>query len=252
MLIIHLLRAFVQTALLFFATLTVTGRTNIPESGPYLLAVNHMSKVDPPLIFITWPVMRWRFFAGEKWERHLIFGPIMRWAGAIYINRGEVDRKALKQALDALSEGSIFGLAPEGTRSRVGALIPARDGAAYLATRAGVSVLPVGVINTDVLGRNMLRLRRTRLELRVGKTFKMPDLGRRAKASDLAAYTHLIMVHIAALIPERYWGAYSDSPALAALLAGDDPWPLCLQLEGVAGARARELADEEPRKAGRL
>ena len=245
MFIIHLLRAFAQTALLFFATLTVIGRSNIPEKGPYLLAVNHMSKVDPPLIFITWPAMRWRFFAGEKWERHLIFGPLMRWAGAIYINRGEVDRKALRQALDALDDGSIFGLAPEGTRSKVGALIPARDGAAYLATRAGVPVLPVGVINTDVLGRNMLRLRRTRLELRIGPSVKMPELGRRARGSDLSAYTHLIMVHIAALIPERYWGVYAESRALAALLEGDDPWPHCLEAERVTDGKVEEFSDEE-------
>jgi 1-acyl-sn-glycerol-3-phosphate acyltransferase len=248
MLIIYLLRAFAQTALLFFATLTVTGRANIPETGPYILAVNHMSKIDPPLIFITWPAMRWRFFAGEKWERHLIFGPIMRWAGAIYINRGQVDRRALRHALGALNEGSIFGLAPEGTRSRVGSLIQARDGAAYLATRAGVPVLPVGVINTDVLGRNMLRLRHTRLELRIGRAFTMPDLGRRKRAADLAAYTHLIMVHIAALIPERYWGVYSDSPALAALLAGDDPWPHCLQLADVAGADADRITGPKVQK----
>ena len=245
MLIIHLLRAIAQTALFFFATLTVTGRSNIPEKGPYLLAVNHMSKVDPPLIFLTWPAMRWRFFAGEKWERHLIFGTLMRWAGAIYINRGEVDRKALRQALDALRQGEIFGLAPEGTRSKVGALIPARDGAAYLATRAGVPVLPVGVINTDVLGSNMLRLRHTRLELRIGQCFEMPDLGRRARGSDLAAYTHLIMVHIAALIPERYWGAYSESPALAALLEGADPWPHCLEVERAAVGEGEQFSGEE-------
>jgi 1-acyl-sn-glycerol-3-phosphate acyltransferase len=250
MLVIYLLRVFVQTVLLFFATLKVTGRSNIPETGPYLLAVNHMSKADPPLIFVTWPAMRWRFFAGEKWERHLVFGPLMRWAGAIYINRGEVDRKALRQALDALNGGSIFGLAPEGTRSRVGALISARDGAAYLATRAGVPVLPVGVVNTDVLGKNMLRLRRTRLELRVGLTFTMPDLGRRARGADLAAYTHLIMVHIAALIPERYWGVYSDSPALFALLEGNDPWPYCLQAEGVTSAEVSHFADEETQEVG--
>jgi 1-acyl-sn-glycerol-3-phosphate acyltransferase len=250
MLVIHVLRAFAQTVLVFFATLTVTGRENLPENGPYLLAVNHMSKADPPLIFITWPVMQWRFFAGEKWERHLIFGPLMRWAGAIYINRGEVDRKALRQALDALNEGSVFGLAPEGTRSRVGALIPARDGAAYLATRAGVPVLPVGVVNSDVLGRNMLRLRRTRLELRIGHAFTMPDLGRRIRSADLAAYTHLIMVHIAALIPERYWGVYSDSPALSALLEGEDPWPYCLQMVGVTAGEVSPLADEEAQRIG--
>jgi hypothetical protein len=86
-------------------------------------------------------------------------------------------------------------------------------------------------------------LRRTRLELRVGHSFTMPDIGRRARGADLAAYTHLIMVHIAALVPERYWGVYSDSPALTALLEGGDPWPHCLQLEGVVSAEASHFAD---------
>lgn len=76
----------------------------------------------------------------------------------------------------------------------------------------------------------------------------MPDLGRRTRATDLAAYTHLIMVHIAALIPERYWGEYSDSPALAALFAGEDPWPHCLQLTGVVGADEDRIADSQVRK----
>lgn len=230
MLALKLMRSFAQIVMRMVGTLRVTGLQNIPDKGPYIIVVNHMSKVDPPLLLIGMPPVRMRFFAGEKWEKHLIFGPLMKKAGAIYINRGEVDRKALREASKALAEGSIFGLAPEGTRSRVGALIEARDGAAYLATRSKVPILPMGVVNTDIIGDNMLHFRRTHLELHIGQEFDLPDIGRRPRSADLAAYTHLIMVRIAALLPERYWGYYSDSPALQALLAGDDPWPICLAM----------------------
>ena len=224
-------RAFVRLVLFFFGSLKLVGSENIPANGPYILAVNHMSKADPPLVMISWPPMaNIRFFAGEKWERHLIFGPLMRHSGAIYINRGEVDRKALRQALAALSEGAVFGLAPEGTRSRVGALIRARDGAAYLASRADVPIVPVGMVNTDLLGHNMTHLRRTHLEIRIGKPFTLPESVRRPKGDELAACTHYIMIHIAALLPERYWGYYADSPALEAFLEGEEPWPACLEV----------------------
>lgn len=227
-------KIFIRLVLLLSGRLKVVGQENIPKQGPYILAINHMSKADPPLILISWPSVQLRFFAGEKWEKHIIFGPLMKHSGAIYINRGEVDRKALRQALDALKDGAVFGLAPEGTRSRVGALMKARDGAAYLATRSNVPVVPVGLVNTDVLGHNMAHLRRTSMETRIGKPCRLPEIGHRPKSSELAAYTHFIMIQIAALLPERYWGYYADSPALEALLRGDDPWPYCLQAEGIA------------------
>ncbi|UCG22900.1 MAG: 1-acyl-sn-glycerol-3-phosphate acyltransferase [Chloroflexota bacterium] len=231
MLIDKLERAFVRLVLFFFGSLKVVGLENIPATGPYILAVNHMSKADPPLVMISWPPMaKIRFFAGEKWEKHLIFGPLMRHSGAIYINRGEVDRRALRQALAALGDGAVFGLAPEGTRSRVGALIQARDGAAYLASRADVPIVPVGMVNTDLLGHNMAHLRRTYVETRIGAPFRLPETVPRPKGDELAACTHLIMIQIAALLPERYWGYYADSPALEALLMGDDPWPACLEV----------------------
>jgi 1-acyl-sn-glycerol-3-phosphate acyltransferase len=233
MLFSHLLRLGIRLLVLLVGSVKVTGRENIPPAGPYIIVVNHMSKADPPLLYIAFPPMRLRFFAGEKWEPHPIFGPIMRAVGAIYIKRGAVDRGALREGLDALKAGSIFGLAPEGTRSRVGHLIRAKDGAAYLASRANVLLLPVGVTNTDVVGRNFVRLRRTRMEVRIGKPFMLPEGQRRAKGTELAALTHFIMAHIAALLPERYHGYYSDSPALQALLAGEDPWPHCLRAEGV-------------------
>lgn len=230
MLFSYLLRALVYILLIILGRLKVSGRENIPAAGPYIIVVNHMSVADPPLLYLAFPPMKLRFFAGEKWESHFLFGPIMKAVGAIYINRGEVDRKALREAITAIKEGSIFGLAPEGTRSRVGHLIEARDGAAYLASRTGATILPVGVVNTNLIAANVKRLRRTSLEAHIGEPFRLPELGHRMKGKELEAATHLIMVHIASLLPERYHGYYADSPALAAMQRGEEPWPYALRV----------------------
>jgi 1-acyl-sn-glycerol-3-phosphate acyltransferase len=216
---------------LLLADMKVSGRENIPSSGPYIITANHMSTADTPLIFLAFPPLPWRFFAGEKWQNHWLWGPLMGWLGAIFINRGEVDRRALRQAFKAIEDGAVFGTAPEGTRSKIGAMQAAKDGAAYLASRANVTIVPVGLVNTDILFANSRRLRRSKIEVHIGQPYMLPDVGGRARSRDLSAYTHLIMIQIAALLPARYHGVYKDSPALHALLSGEDPWPYCRQLE---------------------
>jgi hypothetical protein len=101
-----------------------------------------------------------------------------------------------------------------------------------------VPILPVAVVNTDVVGENLKRLRRTRLEVHVGQPYQLPQMERRVKGPELEAYTHLIMVKIAGLLPERYHGFYKESPALKALLEGRDPWPHCLEVARSAPATA--------------
>ena len=213
--------------ILLFARIKVTGLENVPASGPCVVTTNHTSAVDTPILLIAFPIQKWSFFAGRKWQSHPVFGPIMGWLGAIYINRDSVDRQSIRQAQEALMGGAIFGLAPEGARSKDGKLEKAKGGAAYLAHRAKVPILPVGIVNSDVWFENLKQLRRTEVEVRIGPVYTLPDMGRRAKGEDLDALTHLIMAKIAAQLPERYHGAYKNSPALQAILAGEDPWPYC-------------------------
>lgn len=207
--------------------LVVIGLENVPTSGPYILTVNHLSTADIGIVFVGFPIQPWRYFAGEKWAKHWLWGPLMSWLGVIFVNRGEVDRRALREALAALEGGAVFALAPEGTRSKVGYMQPARDGAAYLAAQARVPILPVGISNTDILFANARRLRRATVTMRIGRPFALPDVGRRARGHDLEDFTQLIMTHIAALVEPRHRGVYGDTPAFAALVAGEDPWPHC-------------------------
>jgi 1-acyl-sn-glycerol-3-phosphate acyltransferase len=218
--------------LIVLTRIRVHGWGNIPEI-PYIVVLNHTSTVDTPVLLLTFPMQRWRFFAVEKWKYHPIFGPIMAWLGAIYIVRGEADRHAIRLALQAIEEGVTFGLAPEGTRSRTGQMMPAKDGAAYLASKVDVPILPVGLVNCDQIFVNFKQLKTTEVLVNIGEPFRLPEIEGRVRSRDLPAYTHYIMIHIAAQLPVSYQGVYADSPALAALLRGEDPWEACVALTAV-------------------
>lgn len=202
------------------------GLQNVPDSGPYLLVSNHMSMADLPTSYIYLGGPHITGWAAGKWRNHPLFSPILRLGGGIFIDRGEVDRSALAEALAWLRSGKAFGLSPEGTRSKVGALQQAKTGAAYLADAADVPVLPVGLIGTDRALPSLLRLRRPEIIVRVGKPFKLPPLDSQNRSLSLRRNTDEIMCRIAALLPPRYWGHYADNPRILELVQQTaDPEP---------------------------
>lgn len=212
---------------LLLARIEVHGRERLPATGPYLVLLNHTSAVDVAVLLLSFPLQRWRFFAVEKWRKHPIFGPLMGWLGAIYVARNQIDRQQIQLALTAVKEGAAFGIAPEGTRSRTGQMMAAKDGAAYIASRAQVPIVAVGLENTDRLFANVKKLKRTTIHVHISQPFSLPSVGERVRAAHLPRLTHYLMVHIAAQLPARYHGVYADSAALAALLRGEDAWPYC-------------------------
>lgn len=233
MVYLGIIRIIVRIILAAVGKLEVSGRQNIPSTGSFLVVSNHLSKTDPAIILLTLPRRRMRVFAASKWRPHPIFGPILGLSGAIWVRRGEPDRGALHEAIRALDNDQVLGMAPEGTRSRSRVLQKARQGAAYIACRANIPILPVGIANSDQFQDNILHARRTHFKVKIGKPFTLPDLGYRPRSKEMAAYTELIMSHIANLLPKRYHGYYAKSPALFALQAGEDPWPEALQSIGL-------------------
>jgi len=204
----HILRAIVNVLLGLITHREYVGMENIPAEPPYILVINHLSVFDAPLLLTVCPHTI-RAFAAAKHKRNPLYAAVLVMAGSIWVRRGEVDRKALREALDVLKRGEALGMAPEGTRARgTYALQKGKTGAAYLATRADVPVVPVGLTGTEQIKRNLPRLRRTHVRVVVGKPFRLPESGR-VRGQKLHEYTDLIMRRIAELLPEEYRGLYA-------------------------------------------
>ncbi|MCS6844703.1 MAG: 1-acyl-sn-glycerol-3-phosphate acyltransferase [Caldilineales bacterium] len=208
---VRFLRWLANFLLRLLTRLEVHGREKIPLTGAALFTMNHLHWLDVPigLAIMPRPAV---VFAAEKWERHPIIGPLMRWSkSTIFVARGEVDRRALGQALEVLKAGGMLGIAPEGTRSKTGALQPGREGPAYLASRTGAMIVPVAAWGQEKAIAALKRLRRQRIVVRVGDPFVLPGTPNKAKSEQLAAYTEEIMCRIAELLPPEYRGVYADA-----------------------------------------
>jgi 1-acyl-sn-glycerol-3-phosphate acyltransferase len=215
----RMMRWFFNVALTLLTMRDVEGLENIPEAGPYIITANHVHYLDLPLLYSVVGGEHVTGWAAAKYRKHPLIGPIIRLGRGIFIRRGEVDREALKAAVDWLASGKVFGMSPEGTRSKTNALGRGKTGAAYLAHFSGVPILPVALTGTETLLRKLARLRRPKLTIRIGKPFRLPPLDGDLRAANLRQHTDEIMCRIAALLPPAYRGVYSDHPRLNELLA---------------------------------
>ncbi len=212
------LRWFFDKLMALVSRREVEGLGNVPSEGPYIMASNHLGLVDVPLIFGLVGGEHLTGWAAEKWQRHLIFGTLLRMGGGIFIQRGEVDRKALEGAIRWLEAGNVFGMAPEGTRSKTGGLIRAKTGIAYLVDHVDVPILPVALTGTEAAIRSLLRLRRQRVTVRFGELFELPPLDAGDRSASLRRNADEVMCHIAALLPPEYRGVYAGHPRTRELL----------------------------------
>jgi 1-acyl-sn-glycerol-3-phosphate acyltransferase len=120
-----------------------------------------------------------------------------------------------------MEAGNALVIAPEGTRSRTGALIEGKPGVAYLAARSGFPVIPVAITGTEdkVIFGNVKRLRKSKVTLTGGKPFVIPPLPKENRDEALQKDTDEIMCQIACMLPERYRGVYAEHSRLKELLA---------------------------------
>ena len=170
----------------------VYGRENIPKEGAVILAANHASNIDPPLMasLIERPVS---YMAKIELFENPIFGAAIRRCHAFPVKRGASDRGAIKAAVTVLKEGHMLGLFPEGTRSKTGELQKAEAGIALIASMTGAPIVPVAILNSHRIFANGGLLPQLRIMYGAPISFQ----GDRKSKEALDAFSAEIMAHIA-------------------------------------------------------
>lgn len=183
----------------------------IPATGPLIVVANHISSLEVPIIYThLQPRPATAFAKAETWD-HPLFGPLAKLWGAIPLHRGEADAEAFRAGLEALREGKILALAPEGTRSHDGRLQRGMPGVVLVAERSGAPLQPIACYGHETFRQNLRCLRRTDFHVAVGEPFIIDLGGQRAGRATRQAVADEIMARIAALLPPDYRGIYADA-----------------------------------------
>jgi len=162
------LKPFVVMMAWLLFRLRVEGRENEPLRGPFIVISNHASILDPILLgcALRHPI---RFMAKEELFRIPGLRALMTVLGAFPVRRGEPDRQAIRRALEIIKKGEVLGMFPGGTRTPDGRLHRVEPGAAALALRTKVPILPVAILGTErALPRGAKVPRPTPITIRIG------------------------------------------------------------------------------------
>ncbi len=168
----------------------VYGTENVPARGPLIVACNHASYLDPPLMGCLCP-RRLSYMAKKELFEIPALGPMIRALGAYPVDRRGSATAAIKRSLQVLDAGGAVGIFPEGTRNRDGTVAP-QTGVALLAALAGAPVVPACILGSS------RALRFGRVDVAFGAPLALPG-GRKATRDDLAKFTAEIMNAIEAL-----------------------------------------------------
>lgn len=213
------LQRFVNFLITHLTQTQYLGLENIPKKGGLIVATNHISRLDIPVLFVNPVRADITALVADKYLKY----PLFRWfavtAGGIWLDRTKADFTAFSQALATLQSGRALGISPEGTRSRDGRLLEGKLGTVLLAHRGRVPIVPVGISGTEAALARIFTLRSAPILVNFGKAIYLPPIARDKREEDLQNQTDDIMCHIAALLPEAYRGFYADHPRLKEILA---------------------------------
>ena len=202
------MRGLMKLVTIFTMRPVISGLENFQKHKPALIVINHLGDADVVLLGASIPTTidgMGKIELIDEWV-----GPIMRAYGIIWVHRGRPDRRALRAALDALSQGRMVALAPEGRQSVTGGLEEGNEGAAFLAMKSGAPIVPIAMTGTenDNIYGHLKRWKRAPVTLRVGKPFILQEQADRQKM--LREGTNQIMESLANLLPESYRGNYKS------------------------------------------
>lgn len=212
---------FIRLIIRLIARVELSGRENLPAAKGYVIASNHIGRLDAALVYYALDRPDIIMLIAEKYRKNAFWLWLAKQVDGIFIDRFNPDIRALREAMKRLQKGGVLAIAPEGTRSKTGALIEAKPGGIYLAWKSGVPIIPVALTGTQdaVVKERLTHFKRLNIKVTLGPAFTLPQ---EAKGKDrealLQEYTDEVMCRIAALLPEEMRGVYVGHPRLKELL----------------------------------
>lgn len=221
---VRALRVLARVFFPLLCSLRVSGRENVPSSGACVLVFNHLTNFDAHLIYSVLRRTDVTGLVAAEYRDRPVHRLLVETSGGMWLRRAETDVRAIRTAVRLLEKGWIVGIAPEGRRSPTRSLAQARPGAAFLATRSGAPVLPVGLTGIERLGRSA----RPEVTVHIGEPFHVAVPPGRSRRDGLQAVTETIMAHLASLLPPAYRGVYGEAhrPSAGARTGAPDPLSL--------------------------
>ncbi len=186
------------------ARVRLRGRYNVPKHGPFLIAANHLSWTDIPLVPLLLPGKVVYMAKEEYFTSRLAW--LVRFMGAFPVKRGEGDRQALRAAEEQLKKGNVVVLFPEGTRSKSKTMAKGHAGLGMIALRSGVPVVPVAIWGSE----KVLKEVGPRVVISYGEPMVFKPKGAKMTREDIDNATEETMRAIAAMLPPEYRGIYSE------------------------------------------
>ncbi|MBU6202240.1 MAG: 1-acyl-sn-glycerol-3-phosphate acyltransferase [Acidobacteria bacterium] len=183
--------------------LTVHGSERVPSSGAFIVAPTHRSAMDIPIAAAA-STRRLRFMGKDSLWRRRPIGAVLSALGGFPVTRGSADLEALKRCVAVLTSGEPLVLFPEGTRQAGPTVHPLFDGAAFVAFKAGVPIVPAAIAGSEVaMAKGRRSIGRGRCALVIGEPIHLPAVsGRRASREDLAALTEVLRDRMQQLLDE--------------------------------------------------
>ena len=203
----YTVRLILRFLFLLFTRRWVKGKENIPNHGPIIFVSNHIELVDSPLLWISLN-RRAYFMAKEEMFDSKIIAYFMTRFGAFPVRKGRPDRKALTRATQVLTNGQVLIIYPEGMRSHSRKIKLAFHGAALIASRSGVPIIPIGIYGTEKIRGIAWLWRRPEITVNIGQAFTLPKTDDRLTKVELAKLTDVIIRHIVEMLPIKYRGQF--------------------------------------------
>jgi len=162
----------------------VIGLENIPAGGA-IIAPNHQSIWDIPMIGLALRQRRTHFMAKSELFHNPIFGWAIRTLLAFPVKRGAPDRSSLRHAIDVLTQGDLVVIFPEGTRSKTGELGAPEGGLSLIAAKADVPIVPVGIVGTRYIFSRQCFLPQVKIHFGTPVVYRKVDPITGEKPSDI-------------------------------------------------------------------